>query len=788
VFLAIRDEQPLFYMNTGDLHYLNIAQNDVQVFYNGYRQVLGSHTQRALYESTSFIYMWDDHDYGPNNSDASSPSRTASRLAYRDYIPHYPLPAGPGDAPIQQSFAVGRVKFIMTDLRSEKDVPSMPAGPNKRTMSLDQQQWFFNELLDGRDNYAATIWISSYPWIGSGSNGSDFWNGYTHHRDTVAAFIKNNQIHNLSMIAGDAHMLAIDDGTNNTYPDGRRGFPVFQAAALTSSGSVKGGPYTSGTYPGNGQYGMVHVTDSGGPTVAVYWEGKHKDGRVLISHAFTVDASHLLPDFTITGRVTDQHGLPVAGVAVAAGSRATTTDSDGHYTLPVPAGSQHLVPSKAGYTFTPASRSVEIDTTSMADVHFVATANPQYVVSYAAGPGGSIAGAVEQLVPEGGNASPVVGQPAPGFQFLRWSDGLATASRSDTAIVGRLHVTALFARQYLQTEVILQYDFNEAAGTGLTGLRPSIGSSLWNTSLTNLTTNGVGSLANTGNTATSAVNASLAPSLSAGSYDLVLGGVRFAQLSGTARDYVAFSFRTTITGSEVGTSSRDHMWLRVGNLDGQGDALDAQFGRNSSDTQNSVLNFAPQGTVDLMTSYNTVTGVASFYYDAGNGWVEIGTRSGGDSAAILGNIGYGHAVTVNSGDQIAVDFLRLSRVTGSGAAPASFAGWASLQGIDGEAPAADFDGDGIPNLIEYALDNLDPAVADRITWLRSGNLQSLHKRPQAVANGDVRYAVEWSPDLGVTTAWMPVTPTYEDDTILSFAVGSDTTRFYRVVISLLGAE
>jgi phosphodiesterase/alkaline phosphatase D-like protein len=302
VFLAIRDENPLFFLHTGDLHYLNIAQNDVNVFYDGYRQVLGSHTQRALYESTSLAYIWDDHDYGPNDSDSSSPSRTASRLAYRDYVPHYPLVAGAGDAPIQQTFSVGRVKFIMTDLRSEKDVPTMPAGPEKRAMSAAQEAWFFNELLDGRDNFAAVFWVSSYPWIGSPSNGSDFWNGYTHQRDRIAAFIKSNNIRNLSMLAGDAHMLAIDDGRNNTYPDGTPGFPVFQSAALTSSGSIKGGPYSHGTFPGDGQYGVVRVVDTGTDTVQIFWEGKHKDGRILVSHQFTVDASHLVGKFDVKGR------------------------------------------------------------------------------------------------------------------------------------------------------------------------------------------------------------------------------------------------------------------------------------------------------------------------------------------------------------------------------------------------------------------------------------------------------------------------------------------------------
>jgi hypothetical protein len=36
-------------------------------------------------------YMWDDHDFGPDNSDATAPGRDASLRAYREYVPHYPL-------------------------------------------------------------------------------------------------------------------------------------------------------------------------------------------------------------------------------------------------------------------------------------------------------------------------------------------------------------------------------------------------------------------------------------------------------------------------------------------------------------------------------------------------------------------------------------------------------------------------------------------------------------------------------------------------------------------------
>src|SRR5690606_6078407 len=95
------------------------------------------------------------------------------------------------------------------------------------------------------------------------------------------------------MLSGDAHMVAIDDGSHTDYrtpaPDGTAarggeagldaagaggaGFPLLHAAALDRPGSVKGGPYSEGAYPGPGQFGTLTVRDEGGPTVQVELAG-----------------------------------------------------------------------------------------------------------------------------------------------------------------------------------------------------------------------------------------------------------------------------------------------------------------------------------------------------------------------------------------------------------------------------------------------------------------------------------------------------------------------------------
>ncbi len=41
------------------------------------------------------------------------------RQAYREVVPHYPL-VHAGDGPINQAFTIGRVRFVLTDNRSER--------------------------------------------------------------------------------------------------------------------------------------------------------------------------------------------------------------------------------------------------------------------------------------------------------------------------------------------------------------------------------------------------------------------------------------------------------------------------------------------------------------------------------------------------------------------------------------------------------------------------------------------------------------------------------------------
>ena len=329
VFDTIRLLRPVFFMNVGDFHYENIHSNALVKFRMAYDEVLLSRRQSLLYRSLPLIYVWDDHDFAGNNSHRGAPSHFAARSVYEEYIPHYDMPAGRGDVPIYQSFTVGRVKFILTDLRSERDEVSKHDGPDKSMLGERQKAWFKSELLAANGKYPLIFWVSSVPWIGNAGvnyypirstvtgfihqrnaaqfkrdpataednrrvfNDDDFWGAFTYERREIANFIRDNHITGVCILHGDAHMLAADDGSNSDYAEGGGArMPVLCSAPLDQSPSIKGGPYSQGVYKcrkGEGCFGFVQVRDLGS-RVEVQYSGRNYLNEEKIGLRFSVSA------------------------------------------------------------------------------------------------------------------------------------------------------------------------------------------------------------------------------------------------------------------------------------------------------------------------------------------------------------------------------------------------------------------------------------------------------------------------------------------------------------------
>ncbi|WP_333696783.1 alkaline phosphatase D family protein [Flavobacterium sp.] len=280
VFQRILEKSPLFMLAHGDLHYADPNSSQVLTHRLPYEErILSITPTRDLFRNVPIAYVWDDHDFSGDNSNAASIGASSAKQAYREYVPHYPFGTGISQAnsSIYQSFVIGRVRFLLTDLRSEMTPTYI--------MSPQQEQWFKDSCLAAKAAGEIICWVSSF---GITSDTSDSWGGtaaYRNQRSALFQFLNENQIANLFVISGDAHASGIDDGANTdcsgVFSDHRcprfecsqnPNYPLLHAAGLYNTVSIKGVvtnivPMTGINY--HGQYAKVDVTDTGTSEIGI---------------------------------------------------------------------------------------------------------------------------------------------------------------------------------------------------------------------------------------------------------------------------------------------------------------------------------------------------------------------------------------------------------------------------------------------------------------------------------------------------------------------------------------
>jgi len=302
IFSTLKNLEPLLFIHMGDFHYENIARNTPSLFRQAYDRVLSSPRQGSFYRSTPVAYVYDDHDFGPDDADGTSPSKMAALQTYQQCVPHYPLSSGDGKVrTIHQAFTIGRVRILMLDVRSERSPMQMPDGPNKTMLGKEQLEWLRGELHDARQHYPLVIVVNGVPWITKNTpGGKDGWEPYSHERTIIADMIKEAKlVDRILMLSGDGHMAAIDDGTNSNYAGDRalneKAFPVIHAAPLDRYPRIKGGPYSHGAFAPYRwlrilkakQFGLMDLEDNGNQ-LRIQLSCRDSDGKILKNLALKI--------------------------------------------------------------------------------------------------------------------------------------------------------------------------------------------------------------------------------------------------------------------------------------------------------------------------------------------------------------------------------------------------------------------------------------------------------------------------------------------------------------------
>jgi len=294
VYDAIRARAPLAFHLLGDLHYGDIATADAALMRSKIRASISTSRAAAMFAAVPFTYVWDDHDFGPDNSDGTFVGKTTVAAVYRQTIPHHALPDA---GAVYQAWTVGRVRFIQTDLRYYRSPNTDTDNSSKSMLGATQNAWFKAELLAAKAN-PLTVWLNSQVWSvpATGWSGidtdGDHWGAFSTERAELNDYMAANGITNVIQLTGDQHALGIrrsvDYSTAGTAP-----MRVYSAAALDALPVTRAGGWDQ-VQAGRGQYGTLTVTDDGS-RVDVLWQGWQVDNTtgvesLVMSDSYTVGA------------------------------------------------------------------------------------------------------------------------------------------------------------------------------------------------------------------------------------------------------------------------------------------------------------------------------------------------------------------------------------------------------------------------------------------------------------------------------------------------------------------
>ena len=275
VFDTIRtlSPAPLFFAHIGDIHYEDISSVGEATRQAALDSVFSSAKQHQLYREVPTYYMYDDHDYCGDNTDGSAAGRDSAVLTFRSRVPTPPLASSIETDPVYYSYTIGRVLFVMTDLRAARSPVGNTDNSSKTMMGATQKAWFKTLLSDPANAHKLVVWFSTVGWIGGTSGADQFqdhWGYYATERAELADFFKDNGLSGrLAICSGDMHALAYDNGAHANYSSGTLDVKVFQAAPLDQVSVLNAGPFTSGPTYGTGHnFAVMDVADDGSTITA----------------------------------------------------------------------------------------------------------------------------------------------------------------------------------------------------------------------------------------------------------------------------------------------------------------------------------------------------------------------------------------------------------------------------------------------------------------------------------------------------------------------------------------
>lgn len=197
----MRASRPDCLVLLGDTPYIDSTELEVQR--SRYQSFLSNPDVSAALAGTSWYAVWDDHDFGANDSDGRLRGKANSRRAFVEY--HAGPPVGSQGEGIFTRFRRGPVEVFLLDTRWFAGVEHLP-DDERYTSLLGGAQWDW--LESGLRSSDAPFKLVACGMVWNGAvrpNKRDHWMNYPRERERLLRFIGEARVAGVVLIGGDIH-------------------------------------------------------------------------------------------------------------------------------------------------------------------------------------------------------------------------------------------------------------------------------------------------------------------------------------------------------------------------------------------------------------------------------------------------------------------------------------------------------------------------------------------------------------------------------------------------------
>ncbi|MFT4538943.1 MAG: alkaline phosphatase D [Planctomycetota bacterium] len=201
IWARMRETSPETIVLLGDTPYIDSTKIEIQR--SRYHTFLTHPDVSASLARLPWYGVWDDHDFGRNDTDGRLAGKANSRQAFVEF--HAGPDVGRDGEGIFTSFRRGPVEVFLLDTRFFAGVESVPNNPrHKSLLGAKQWEWLENGLRTSDAEFK--LLACGMIWNGAVRPGKrDHWMTYPIDRDRLFEFIGEEEVNGVVLIGGDIH-------------------------------------------------------------------------------------------------------------------------------------------------------------------------------------------------------------------------------------------------------------------------------------------------------------------------------------------------------------------------------------------------------------------------------------------------------------------------------------------------------------------------------------------------------------------------------------------------------